>query len=170
MNQAMTQFQNQAPVEHRNTTDMVLDYQAMEQMSRLADMMANGRATVPQHLQGNPADCMAVIMQAAQWRMNPFAVAQKTHVVQGTLGYEAQLVNAVVCSSTKVKDSFHYEWFGDWTKVIGNFVTKTSQKAISIRHPTGPLLMKRLRRSCVGNTKGEMSRGARTAVVPGTGS
>lgn len=109
-----------------NTTDMILDFKAMDSMSRLAEMMANGRATVPQHLQGNPADCMAIIMQAAQWQMNPFAVAQKTHVVNGVLGYEAQLVNAVVCSSTKVKDSFHYEWFGDWTKVIGNFVTKTS--------------------------------------------
>ena len=104
MSEQLAQFQSQAPAEHRNTTDMVLDYQAMAQMSNLAEMMANGRATVPQHLQGNPADCMAVVMQAAQWRMNPFAVAQKTHVVQGTLGYEAQLVNAVVCSSTKVKD------------------------------------------------------------------
>lgn len=125
----------QAVTQYSSTTDMVLDYQAMEQMGRLADMMANGRATVPQHLQGNPADCMAVIMQAAQWRMNPFAVAQKTHVVSGTLGYEAQLVNAVVCSSTKVKDSFHYEWFGDWNKVIGNFVTKTSQKGNQYQAP-----------------------------------
>lgn len=128
--------QHQAPAnQFSNTTDLVLDYKAMEQMSRLAEMMANGRATVPMHLQGNPADCMAVIMQAAQWRMNPFAVAQKTHVVSGTLGYEAQLVNAVVCSSTKVKDSFHYEWFGDWTRVIGNFVTKTSQKGNQYQVP-----------------------------------
>lgn len=135
MSEQLAQFQNQAPAEHRNTTDMVLDYQAMEQMSRLADMMANGRATVPQHLQGSPADCMAVIMQAAQWRMNPFAVAQKTHVVSGTLGYEAQLVNAVVCSSTKVKDSFHYEWFGEWTKVIGNFATRKNQNGKEYQVP-----------------------------------
>lgn len=135
MSEQLAQFQNQAPAEHRNTTDMVLDYQAMEQMSRLADMMANGRATVPQHLQGSPADCMAVIMQAAQWRMNPFAVAQKTHVVSGTLGYEAQLVNAVVCSSTKVKDSFHYEWFGEWTKVIGNFATRKNQSGKEYQVP-----------------------------------
>lgn len=135
MSEQLAQFQNQAPAEHRNTTDMVLDYQAMSQMSNLADMMANGRATVPQHLQGNPADCMAVIMQAAQWRMNPFAVAQKTHVVSGTLGYEAQLVNAVVCSSTKVKDSFHYEWFGEWTKVIGNFATRKNQNGKEYQVP-----------------------------------
>ncbi|VFS64074.1 RecT family [Kluyvera cryocrescens] len=61
--------------------------------------MADSKATVPAHLAGKPADCLAVTMQAAQWGMNPFAVAQKTHVVNGTLGYEAQLVNAVVSSS-----------------------------------------------------------------------
>jgi hypothetical protein len=42
MSEQIAQFQNQAPAEHRNTTDMVLDYQAMSQMSNLADMMANG--------------------------------------------------------------------------------------------------------------------------------
>lgn len=35
-------------------------------------------------------------MQAVQWGMNPFAVAQKTHFVSGKIGYEAQLVNAVI--------------------------------------------------------------------------
>lgn len=127
--------QHVADEQFTSTTDLVLNFQAMEQMGRLAEMMANGRATVPQHLQGNPADCMAIVMQAAQWRMNPFAVAQKTHVISGTLGYEAQLVNAVVVSSTKVRDSFHYEWFGDWTRVIGNFVTKTSQKGKQYQAP-----------------------------------
>ncbi|EKE79446.1 RecT family recombinase [Idiomarina xiamenensis] len=138
MSQLATSYDQQSPAlnsQFSSTTDLVLDYQAMEQMNRLAEMMANGRATVPNHLQGNPADCMAVIMQAAQWRMNPFAVAQKTHVVSGTLGYEAQLVNAVVCSSTKVRDSFHYEWFGNWERVIGNFITKTSQKGSQYQAP-----------------------------------
>ena len=79
-----------------STTDLMLNESAMNNMYRMAQTMADGRATVPSHLQGNVADCMAVVMQAALWRMNPFAVAQKTHVVSGTLGYEAQLVNAVV--------------------------------------------------------------------------
>lgn len=57
---------------------------------------------------------MAVTMQAAQWGMNPFAVAQKTHVVNGTLGYEAQLVNAVISSSRAIKGRFKYEYGGDW--------------------------------------------------------
>ena len=40
--------------------------------------------------------------------MNPFAVAQKTHVVNGSLGYEAQLVNAVVQASGAIDGRFHY--------------------------------------------------------------
>ncbi len=55
-------------------------------------------------------------MQAAQWGMNPFAVAQKTHV-NGTLGYEAQLVNAVVSSSNLLATRLNYKWEGDWSKV-----------------------------------------------------
>jgi hypothetical protein len=99
---------------HVSTTDMILDYRAMESMNTLANLMAGGKATVPVHLQGNPADCMAIIMQAAQWQMNPFSVAQKTHVINGTLGYEAQLVNAVVSSSKAINGRFHYRYGGDW--------------------------------------------------------
>jgi hypothetical protein len=58
-------------------------------------------------------------MQAMQWQMNPYAVAQKTHIVNGTLGYEGQLVNAAITSSGVTRDRFHYEWFGAWEKIIG---------------------------------------------------
>lgn len=51
--------------------------------------------------------------------MNPFAVAQKTHVVNGTLGYEAQLVNAVVSSSSLLATRLNYRWSGDWSNVNG---------------------------------------------------
>jgi len=122
-----TENQNEMAMVHVSTTDMILDYRAMEQMDRLANLMASGKSTVPAHLQGNPADCMAIIMQAAQWKMNPYAVGQKTHVVNGTLGYEAQLINAVVSSSKAIQNAFAYEWYGPWEKVIGKFETKVNQ-------------------------------------------
>jgi len=115
-----------------STTALVLDGQSMEKMMSMAEFMSKGVATVPKHLQKNPADCLAIIMQAVQWKMNPFAVAQKTHVVSGTLGYEAQLVNAVITSLAPTKDRIHYEWFGDWSKVIGKFkegISKTKVDA-----------------------------------------
>lgn len=46
--------------------------------------------------------------------MNPFAVAQKTHIVNGALGYEAQLINAVINSMHVTSDRFRYEYVGDW--------------------------------------------------------
>lgn len=86
----------------------------LQRIQEFSQVMAKGVATVPKHLAGNVADCMAVTMQAVQWKMNPFAVAQKTHIVNGTLGYEAQLVNAVIVTSGAIKGRFKYEYIGNW--------------------------------------------------------
>lgn len=101
--------------------DMLFDTAKFAQLERFAQIMASGAATVPSHLAGNVGDCMAVTMQAMQWGMNPFAVAQKTHIVAkgGTLGYEAQLVNAVINSIAPIQSRLEYEFFGDWSKILG---------------------------------------------------
>ena len=94
--------------------EMLFDDAKFERMNQLANLMASGKCAVPKHLQNNPGDCFAIIVQSAQWRMNPFVVAQKTHIVNGALGYEAQLINAVITSMNVTKDRFHYEYVGDW--------------------------------------------------------
>lgn len=99
-----------------STQDMLMD-DNMAKMLRMAEVMAAGKVTVPKHLQGSVGDCMAIVTQAMQWNMNPFAVAQKTHIVNGTLGYEAQLVNAVVQASRAIVGSFQYEYRGEGTKL-----------------------------------------------------
>lgn len=96
------------------SVDVMNDEVAMKRCFQIAEIMAQGSATVPKHLQGNAADCMAVSMQAAQWGMNPYAVAQKTALVNGSLSYEAQLVNAVISSSRAIQGRFHYEYTGTW--------------------------------------------------------
>ena len=101
------------------TAAAIFSPEGMNQLVRFAELMSQGKATVPKHLEGKPADCLAVTMQAAQWGMNPFAVAQKTHVVNGTLGYEAQFVNAVVSSSSLLATRLNYRWSGDWSNVNG---------------------------------------------------
>lgn len=102
-----------------NTSAMVLSGDSMEKMLKFSQMMATSKITIPKHLQGNAGDCFAIVMQAMQWGMNPFAVAQKTHLVNGVLGYEAQLVNAVINSRAPITTRLNYEWFGDWSKVNG---------------------------------------------------
>ena len=102
-----------------DTSTAIFSPSGLQKLQAFAEIMSQGVATVPRHLAGKPADCLAVALQAAQWRMNPYAVAQKTHLVNGVLGYEAQLVNAVVTSSKAVNGRFHYRYGGDWGRITG---------------------------------------------------
>ena len=93
---------------------------AFDRVQTFAKLMATGSVSVPKHLRGNMGDCMAITIQALGWRMNPFAVAQKTHLSQsGALGYEAQLVSAILVSTGAIKREPEYEAIGDWSKVLG---------------------------------------------------
>ncbi|HET8705183.1 MAG TPA: RecT family recombinase [Pseudomonadales bacterium] len=113
-----------------NTANMILDGQSLNHMLAAAKLMSSATVTIPKHLQGNPGDCLAVIMQAMQWGMNPFTVAQKTHLVNGTLGYEAQLVNAVAQSSGAIIGAFSYEYKGEGDAMecrVGAVLRNTSE-------------------------------------------
>lgn len=115
---AMTEFTEQpAAAPEDLSRALLLNPDRVQALIGFAKLMAESLVTVPKHLQGKPADCMAVAMQAARWGMNPFAVAQKTHVVNGALGYEAQLVNAVIQASGAIVGHFHYEFRGDGPKL-----------------------------------------------------
>lgn len=99
-----------------SASNAIFNVQALGQLTAFANLMADSQVTVPAHLAGKPADCMAIVMQAMQWGMNPYAVAQKTHLVNGVLGYEAQLVNAVIASSNAIHGRFHYRYGGEWER------------------------------------------------------
>lgn len=116
-----------APFNGASAGSLLMDPSSMERLERLADIMASGRTTVPQHLRGSKGDCFAICLQSMQWGINPFAAAQKTHLVNGVLGYEAQLVAAVINCSGVVSDRFNFEWFGDWHKIVGRFKEVTSR-------------------------------------------
>ncbi len=96
-----------------STSAMVFDPAIIDGMQRMAVMMSEARVTIPKHLQGSPADCLAVIMMAAQHRINPYVLAQKTFLVSGVIGYEAQLVQALIANSGAVRGRFHYEYRGE---------------------------------------------------------
>lgn len=111
-----------APVERAEVADpaalgnpsaFLFDSQRMRALMDFADMMSKAVVTVPKHLHGKPADCLAITLQAMRWRMDPYVVGGKTHVVNGNLGYEAQLVVAVLKNSGAVKGRPHYEYRGD---------------------------------------------------------
>lgn len=96
----------------------IFNHDKMHSLIEFSKLMAKGTVMVPQHLRGKEADCLAIAMQALQWDMNPFVVAQKTYTVNGVLGYEAQLINSLVSTSTAIHGRFHYEYNEDgWDKL-----------------------------------------------------
>lgn len=102
----------------------------MSQIIRVAEIMATGKTTIPDHLRNSPGDCLTICLQAAQWKMNPMAVAQKTHLVSGRLGYEAQLVIAVVNIRAPIVGRLKFTWEGDWSNVNGK-ACKDDQLAVT---------------------------------------
>ncbi|EPY4368161.1 recombinase RecT [Klebsiella quasipneumoniae] len=111
-NRNITVIDQQAP-STMNNGSLLLNGDVMDRMMKIADVMSQGISTVPKHLQGKPSDCLAIVMQAARWGMDPYVVGQKTHVINGTLGYEAQLVSAVLTATGAIRGRFHYEYRGE---------------------------------------------------------
>ena len=71
-------------------------FNSMNQIMEFAKVMAVAGIAIPKHLRESPGACMAVAIQASEWQMTPFAVANKSYVVNDRIAYEAQLVNAVI--------------------------------------------------------------------------
>ena len=76
------------------------------EFSRLMSMTK----VVPPHLRGNQGDCMAVVMQAMRWGLDPFAVASKSFFVNDRIAYESQLINAVVYARAPLEGRLQIEY------------------------------------------------------------
>jgi hypothetical protein len=90
----------------------------MGEAMQLATIMA--RSTfVPQHCRGNEGNCLAIIMQAGRWGMDPFAVANKAYFTKegAAPAFEAQLVNAVVNSSGALSGRLRINFDGEGEKL-----------------------------------------------------
>jgi hypothetical protein len=112
MNELSTVEASGSPVAF-NAAAVFSDPARLQSLMAFAEVMAKSAVTVPKHLAGKASDCLAITLQALRWGMDPYVVAQKTHLVNGTLGYEAQLVVAVLKSSGAVRSRPYYEWVGD---------------------------------------------------------
>ena len=103
------------------------DLDTLDRIERFAKLMASSRSTIPIELQDNPGDCLAIALQSAAWQMNPFAVAQKSHVIKGKLGYESQLVNAVITRHAPIEGRLQFHYSEGWEKILGRYKTVQGQ-------------------------------------------
>lgn len=86
------------------------------QLMEFSKMMAIAQVAIPKHLRGSPGACLAVAIQASEWEMSPFAVANKSYCVNDRLAYEAQLINAVILKRAPIRGRFKVEYSGEGQK------------------------------------------------------
>ena len=107
---------------------------------------------IPTHLQGSPSDCLRVVMQAAKWGMDPFAVADKTSVISGKLMYEGQLVAAVINTRANLSKRLSYTFSGTGAQ-------RSLVVAGTLRGETEPLTIDlSFSQACAINKNGQMQK------------
>lgn len=105
---------------------------SMSDVMEFAKLMAVSGVCVRSHFRKNPGACLAVTLQAMKWGADPFAVANKAYVVNDQLAYEAQLVHAIVNSSTMLTKRLDAAFEGDGThrrcRIVGHIKGDDTQK------------------------------------------
>jgi hypothetical protein len=79
----------------------------------VAKLMSISGSAVPAHIRNNPGTCLAVAIQAWEWSMNPFAVANKSYVVNDRLAYESALYNAVATRRSPIVGRLRCSYVGE---------------------------------------------------------
>ena len=90
-----------------------LSFDNASQAMDFARMMAISSVAVPKHLRGNPGACLAVVIQAIEWRLSPYAVANKSYSVNDRLAFESQLVQAVILQRAPIEGRLKVEYQGE---------------------------------------------------------
>lgn len=114
-----------------------LSFQDMGQVMEFSKLMAVSGQSVPKHLRGQPGACLAVSLQALNWRMDPFAVANKSYSVNDRIAYEAQLIQAVIEQRAPIEGRIkgHYEGEGAKRVCVLKVKSKEDGEIIEYRSP-----------------------------------
>lgn len=114
----------------------------MKQAMEFAKMMSVAGPMVGAAFRQNPGACLGIAMQAWRWEMDPFPVSQKAYVTVSrggveAIGYEAQLIAAVINTRAPLKEPLEYTYAGDGPKrrctVSGKL--RGSDKVLTVESP-----------------------------------
>lgn len=92
-----------------------LMFQNMMEVMEFAKLMCLSQTAVPKHLRNNPGACLAICVQATEWRMSPFSVANKSYEVNDRIAYESQLITAVINARAPLQSRLRYKYDGTGT-------------------------------------------------------
>lgn len=132
--------QSNAPIVHVPNPNLApstwLTPSSFEAAERIAGLMAKC-GTLPKHLVGQPADCFRIVVQAAKWGMDPFAVAECTALVHGRLSYEGKLVHAVLLAMGTIAEPLDFTYNDKAGEDLEITVTGTLRRSTITKSITG---------------------------------
>lgn len=87
----------------------------IEEDKKTAQLMCKAKAMLPAYLHGNPGECLAIVLLARDWGMNPYTVGQHSYIPTGgnRVGFDGQLVNAAINNSRRLVMPLRYEYEGE---------------------------------------------------------
>lgn len=91
-------------------------FRTMAEVMDFAKLMSVSKQAVPPHCREQVGVCLGITIQAIEWMMSPFAVANKSYVVNDRLGYESQLIHAVIEQRAPITARLRHEFFGEGAK------------------------------------------------------
>ena len=91
-------------ISFRNLTD-VMDF---------ARAMATSGKLIPQWMRGQAGSCLGITFQSIHWKMDPFQVAQKSYEVSDRVGFESQLIHAVIESRAPLQHRLDCSYVGEY--------------------------------------------------------
>lgn len=109
--------------------------QNLGEVVRFAEVMCKADIALPKHLRGNAGACMAVALQALEWRMSPFAVASKSYSVNGQIAYEAQLIMAVINTRSGIEGRLKFRFEGEGGERVCIAYGKLDGEELEVRSP-----------------------------------
>jgi hypothetical protein len=79
----------------------------------IAYLMAGSDKAVRKHLRNNPGACFGIVIQAVEWGLSPYAVANKSYEVNDQLAYESQLIQAVILRRAPIRGRIKFDYAGE---------------------------------------------------------
>lgn len=132
----------------------LVQFENVGQLLDVAKALSLAGSYLPPFLRGNAGACIAVLLQALQWRFDPVAVARNSYEVTDaggntSIGYTAQLLHALVEARAPLRHRLRFEFNGEGQDrqctVTGTFIgedrpcTYTTPKLSKITPKRSPL-------------------------------
>lgn len=122
-------------------------FENMAQVMEFAKLLAVSGTAVPRHLRGNPGGCLAVTIQALEWRMSPIAVANKSYEVNDRIAYESQLIHAVVEARAPLKQRLRCKFEGEGDALVCVVTGHFEKEADPVEYRSPPIAKIKIKNS-----------------------